>query len=108
MIEPAITTRTRIWDLPTRVFHWLLAGLFCFSWWSAENAHMDWHRYSGYVLVALLLFRWYWGFAGSTTSRFSSFVKGPRELLDYAAHFFTRPGPSRPDTMRWAAGACSR
>lgn len=96
MIEPALTTRTRIWDLPTRVFHWSLAGLFCFSWWSAENARMDWHRISGYVLVALLLFRWYWGFAGSTTSRFASFVKGPREVLGYTAHFFTRPGPVTP------------
>ena len=96
MIEPAVTTRTRIWDLPTRVFHWSLAGLFCFSWWSAENARMDWHRYSGYVLIALLLFRWYWGFAGSTTARFASFVKGPRAVLDYAAYFLARPGPVTP------------
>ena len=96
MIEPAITTRTRIWDLPTRVFHWSLAGLFCFSWWSAENARMDWHRVSGYVLMALLLFRGYWGFAGSTTARFARFVKGPREVLGYATHFFARPGPVSP------------
>src|SRR5205085_2581486 len=44
---------------------------------------MDWHRYSGYALFALAVFRVYWGFFGSSTARFSQFVRGPRAILGY-------------------------
>lgn len=72
-----------IWDVPTRLTHWLFVGCIAFSWWTAEERLMDWHRYSGYTLLGLLLFRIYWGFAGSSTARFASFLGGPRALLDY-------------------------
>ena len=72
-----------IWDIPTRLTHWLFVGCIAFSWWTAEERLMDWHRYSGYTLLGLLLFRIYWGFAGSSTARFASFLGGPRALLDY-------------------------
>jgi cytochrome b len=75
--------RIRIWDLPTRLVHWLLVALIAFSWWSAENHEMEYHRYSGYALLGVLVFRIYWGFFGSVTARFSQFVKGPRALLQY-------------------------
>jgi cytochrome b len=55
----------KIWDLPTRLFHWLLVLLFSFSWWSAETGEMDWHRFSGTVLLGLLLFRLLWGFVAA-------------------------------------------
>jgi cytochrome b len=51
--------------------------LFCLSWWSAENKHLDYHRYSGCALLGLLLFRLYWGIVGSQPARFTSFVRGP-------------------------------
>lgn len=74
---------TLVWDAPLRVFHWFLVVLLAFSWWSAENGAMQWHRYSGYTVLTLLLFRLYWGFAGSTTARFAHFVRGPRAVWAY-------------------------
>ncbi len=84
--------RVRIWDLPVRLFHWVMVALFAFSWWTAENDHLDWHFLSGYANLGLLLFRVYWGVVGSTTARFASFVKGPRALLSYARQLLARPG----------------
>ena len=48
--------RVRIWDLPTRLFHWTLVGLIAFSWWSAEEEHLDWHIWSGLAVLSLLIF----------------------------------------------------
>lgn len=67
----------RVWDLPVRLFHWTLTALFAFSWWSGENHEMEWHRLSGLAVLALLLFRLFWGFAGSRTARFAQFLRGP-------------------------------
>ena len=72
-----------VWDLPVRLFHWGLAGLIAFSWWSVHNHHSDWHIWSGLAVLTLLIFRLLWGFAGSSTARFSSFVRGPASV---AAH----------------------
>ena len=69
--------RVRIWDGPTRLFHWTLVALIAFSWWSAEEEHLDWHIWSGLGVMSLLIFRILWGIAGSSTARFSSFVRGP-------------------------------
>jgi cytochrome b len=80
--------RRKVWDAPTRLVHWLLAGLVAFSWWSAEEHHMDWHRWSGLAVVGLLVFRLYWGFAGPETARFARFVKGPGAVLAYAGKLF--------------------
>ncbi len=75
--------RQLVWDLPTRLFHWLLVGLIGFSWWSAETRHMDWHQLSGLTVCGLLVFRILWGFWGASTSRFSHFVRGPRAVWAY-------------------------
>lgn len=75
--------RVRTWDVPTRVVHWLIAALIPTSWWTAESGNLELHRYSGYLLLGLLLFRIYWGFAGSSSARFNEFVKGPRAILTY-------------------------
>jgi cytochrome b len=81
--EPTPVPRVRVWDVPTRVTHWLfLAGVLT-CWWTAETGRMEWHRWSGYTLLALVLFRLYWGFFGSSTARFASFVRGPRAIVDY-------------------------
>ncbi|MGE3302027.1 MAG: cytochrome b/b6 domain-containing protein [Hyphomonadaceae bacterium] len=81
MAELGATQPQRLWDAPTRLFHWLLVLLVAFSWWSAENHRLDWHRLSGYAVIALLAFRLYWGFFGASTARFASFVRGPKAAL---------------------------
>jgi cytochrome b len=75
--------RIRVWDGPTRLVHWSLVALVTLSWWTAENGRMDWHRYSGYAMLGVLIFRVYWGFVGSSTARFAQFVKGPGAIAEY-------------------------
>lgn len=75
--------RSRLWDLPVRITHWALAALVGLAWFTAENHLMEWHRRCGYAILALLVFRLFWGFAGSSPARFASFVKGPMVTLAY-------------------------
>jgi cytochrome b len=75
--------RQVVWDLPVRLFHWLLAALIVFSWWTVHHHHTDWHIWSGCAILTLLIFRILWGFVGSSTARFSSFVRGPRAIAAY-------------------------
>jgi len=70
-----------VWDLPTRLTHWSFVVCIAVSWWTAEQRLMDWHRYSGYTMLGLLVFRIYWGIAGSSTARFTRFLSGPRAVL---------------------------
>lgn len=76
-------TRARLWDAPTRIVHWLLVAVLGFSWWTAETDRFEWHAWSGYAALGLLLFRIFWGFIGSSTARFSTFVKGPKTTFAY-------------------------
>jgi cytochrome b len=72
-----VVQQVRVWDLPTRLFHWLLAALVLFSWWSGEFGGSDWrewHFRSGYAVLTLLMFRVAWGFVGPRYARFASFV----------------------------------
>jgi cytochrome b len=82
---PAPRSAVRVWDLPTRLFHWVLVVLVVFSVVTAKvgGLWLDWHMRAGYAILALLLFRILWGFAGSRYARFASFVRGPRAVLDY-------------------------
>lgn len=72
-----------VWDVPIRLFHWLLAGLIGFSWWSAEEDRIDWHIWSGLAILTLLVFRMLWGLFGSSTARFSNLVRGPGTVFKY-------------------------
>ena len=72
-----------VWDLPIRLFHWTLAALIGFSWWSAEEHHTDWHIWSGIAILTLLIFRLLWGLVGSSTVRFANFVRGPKAVRAY-------------------------
>ncbi len=72
----------KLWDGPVRLVHWLLVGLVAFSWWASED-HLNWHQWSGYTIVGLVLFRIYWGFMGGGAARFSNFVRGPGATLSY-------------------------
>jgi cytochrome b len=75
--------RVRVWDLPTRIVHWSMVALFAISWWTAEKGELESHRWSGYSLTALVLFRLYWGFFGGSTARFAQFLRGPRAVVGY-------------------------
>jgi cytochrome b len=87
--------KIRIWDLPVRLFHWTLVVLMVVSYVTAQ-AGGDWmklHFWSGYTILTLLLFRIVWGFVGSTTARFTHFVKGPMAAIE---HLKELAGTDRP------------
>ena len=83
----------RVWDVPTRLFHWLLAaavvGLVITA--NIGGNWMNWHLRLGYAVLALLLFRVVWGFVGGHWSRFGSFLFAPSALIAYVR------GKSRPE-----------
>ncbi len=75
----------RVWDLPTRLFHWALVVCIVGLVTTAQiggNA-MEWHFRFGYSVLTLLLFRLLWGFVGGHWSRFSTFLYSPASLLRY-------------------------
>ncbi|MQX35761.1 cytochrome b/b6 domain-containing protein [Roseospira navarrensis] len=79
----------KIWDLPTRLFHWSLAVALGVCWWSGEEGNFTVHFISGHVVFGLVLFRLAWGVIGSQTARFSDFVKGPGEIGRYLRGLFS-------------------
>lgn len=79
--------RVRVWDLPTRLFHWALSicfvGLVVTG--TLGGSAMVLHFRFGYAVLALLLFRWVWGVVGGRWSRFSSFVAAPGTIWRYVS-----------------------
>lgn len=74
----------KVWDLPTRLFHWTLVALMITQWLTAQSSSaMTYHILGGYAVLALVLFRLVWGVIGSDTARFRHFVRGPSAALDY-------------------------
>jgi len=78
-------TKVRVWDLPTRLFHWLLvlciAGLFVTG--KTGGDAMNWHLRLGYAALTLVIFRVVWGFIGGRWSRFARFFPTPGRVLRY-------------------------
>lgn len=66
--------RVRIWDAPTRVFHWMLAGAFAGEWFTRDARYLEIHEFLGYLIGALVAFRLVWGWAGTRWARFASFA----------------------------------
>jgi len=91
MIEQIVAQSVKIWDLPTRIFHWLLVVLIVLQYLSGEFGllSMQWHFWLGYTTLALIVFRVFWGFFGSQTARFVSFVRGPISALRYVRSLFS-------------------
>jgi cytochrome b len=84
------TTAIRVWDAPTRVFHWLLVFSFAGAYLTSESERWSLvHITLGYTLGGLIAFRLGWGFVGTRYARFASFVKGPSEVLQYAKSMAT-------------------
>lgn len=80
-----MTNKVRVWDLPTRLFHWVavacIAGLVVTGY--RGGGAMEWHARLGYMALALLLFRVVWGIVGGRWSRFSAFACSPASVINY-------------------------
>ena len=86
----------RVWDLPVRLVHWLIASLFVAQIVTGKlgGALMTWHAWIGYTILTLVLFRILWGFAGGVHARFASFMAGPAAAFRFASLLFSRrPSP---------------
>jgi len=84
--RPGKLRAVRVWDIPVRLFHWVLVALIVLSFTTAKiggNA-MRVHELSGFTILTLVLFRVLWGLFGSTYARFADFVRGPAHALGYA------------------------
>lgn len=73
----------RVWDLPTRLFHWSLVVAVAVAILSAELGVLAVHMLAGETVLILVLFRLVWGVVGSQTARFADFVKGPAAIRDH-------------------------
>jgi cytochrome b len=84
--------RVKLWDLPVRLIHWSLVLAMPALWWTWKTGQMAVHLRLGYVVLALLVFRLFWGLVGSSTARFGGFVKGPRTIARYLGGLFSKRG----------------
>jgi cytochrome b len=84
-----------VWDMPTRLFHWLIVifVVFSFTTGMVGGNWMPYHLKSGYIILTLLLFRLSWGFWGGRYSRFGSFVRGPIAVMAYAKTLLHKDSP---------------
>lgn len=89
MTQEAHTVKTRIWDLPTRLFHIALAICVLGLVITGDNGElaMAVHFYLGYTVLTLVFFRVIWGIVGGHWSRFSTFIYSPSSLLAYVRNF---------------------
>lgn len=88
--------RVKVWDLPTRIFHWGLVASVGMAYVSGEILPKSWigaHAFFGYVIAGLIAFRLFWGVFGPEPSRFKSFLYSPRAALDYLRRMLTLRPP---------------
>ena len=103
-MKQATESSILVWDLPLRLFHWLLAAAFAGAFVTAESERWrDVHVMLGYTTLALIAFRVAWGFIGTRYARFASFAFGPSRVVSYLRSLATRTphhytGPN-PDTL---------
>ena len=102
-----VCAATRVWDVPTRVFHWAVVVLVGASWLTQREGWMDQHVLCGYSMATLLLFRLIWGFIGSDTARFTRFLKAPlRGRCATWSRYIAANRTTRSVTMLPAVGWC--
>jgi len=80
-----VTEKHLIWDLPLRIFHWSFAFTILGAWYTAEHKdeYIELHMQLGFVALALIIFRIFWGIIGPKHARFSQFIPSPKTLLAY-------------------------
>jgi cytochrome b len=79
-----------VWDVWTRLFHWLTAALIVVAYITYRFGWMEWHARAGDAVLTLVVFRLLWGFFGSQTARFSRFVAAPQAAFAHLAQIFRR------------------
>ena len=84
-----------VWDRPTRVFHWVLVLLVVVCYLSGRNGRFDIHIPAGQALLVLVAARILWGFAGSASSRFRTFIRPAREIAAYLPTLLRRKPDGR-------------
>jgi cytochrome b len=72
----------KVWDLPLRIFHWLLVAAFFVAYLTEEDL-LTIHVWAGYLVLSLLIFRLLWGFVGNDYARFSNFLCRPVKAISY-------------------------
>lgn len=78
------TKNILVWDVPTRVFHWLLVLCFAGAWLTSESERLQMIHYAfGYSACVLVLFRLIWGVIGTRYARFAQFLIGPKEMITH-------------------------
>jgi cytochrome b len=80
----------RVWDLPVRLFHWLIVALVAAAYATWRLNWIVWHGWIGDLVLALVLFRLLWGFFGSETARFSNFLARPEIVFQHLKYVFLR------------------
>lgn len=89
-VTPSKATPVKVWDFSIRLFHWSLACLIGFLWWSGtEGEMMDKHVQAGYAILALISYRLIWGFIGSHHARFVHFIHSPIATLKAIPDLFS-------------------
>ena len=97
--------RIRLWDLPVRVMHWSLVVLIPALWWTWKSGQMLIHVRLGYAVLAILVFRLFWGLVGGSTARFAGFVRGPMGVATYLRGLFSKhdePSPGHNPVGGWS------
>jgi cytochrome b len=83
--------RILVWDIPTRLFHWLLATSFAVAWLTSESDQwLSVHTFFGYLMLGLIGFRLIWGVTGGHYARFVSFAFSPKAGLIYVRGMWAR------------------
>jgi len=83
----------RVWDIPTRLFHWALVISVTIGWLLGENmsfSNINWHFWLGYTTGGLIVFRLIWGIIGPPHARLSTLFPSPREIRTYLSHVLER------------------
>ena len=86
-------TESRVWDLPTRLFHWMLVATVTVGWFLGDNmsfSSIQWHFYLGYATGGLIVFRLIWGIVGPPHARLSALFPKPSEVLGYVSGILER------------------
>ncbi len=78
-----VPRHARVWDAPTRTFHWALAAAFAGDWFTRDARYLDIHEFFGYAIGALVAFRYAWGLVGTRWARFASFPLSARSAWRY-------------------------
>ncbi len=89
-LEQADRRPVLVWDVPTRLFHWLAVVLVAGGYATWRLNWMDWHVRIGETLLALVLFRLLWGCFGSETARFRNFMASPAAAIRHLRHVLRR------------------